>query len=73
MREGTGMFLKYELSKESLAQLDFNDYLNHRLFCIKGALSRIFRIFLNSQNIYLCPGKPANNGYFRFAIAILVH
>ena len=38
----------------------------------KGALSRIFSIYLNSQNIYLCREKPTNNGLFLFAIAILV-
>ena len=39
----------------------------------KGALSCIFIISLNSQNIYLRRGKPTNNGLFLLTIAILVH
>ena len=40
---------------------------------IKGALSRTFSIYLNSQNIYLCRRpKPTNNGLFLLPVAILV-
>ena len=39
---------------------------------VKGALSRIISISLNSQNIYLCRRKPTNNGLFLLPIAILV-
>ena len=39
---------------------------------IKGALSQIFSISLNSQNIYLGFRKPTNNGLFLLTIAILV-
>ena len=39
---------------------------------VKGALSRIISIFLNSQNIYLCHRKPTNNSLFLLTIAVLV-
>ena len=41
---------------------------------LKGALSRIFSLSLNSQNIYLDVGcrKPKNNGLFLLIIGILV-
>ena len=39
----------------------------------KGALSRIFIVSLNSQNINVCPGKTKHNGAVLLAIAILVH
>ena len=38
----------------------------------KGALSQVFRISLNSQNIYLSCRKPTSNGLFLLTIAILV-
>ena len=40
---------------------------------LKGALSRSFIVSLNSRNMYLCRGKPKNNGPFLLTIAILVH
>ena len=42
-------------------------------YLLKEALSRIINISLNSQNIHLCHRKPANNGLFLLAIAILVN
>ena len=39
---------------------------------VKGVLSRIFSISLNSQNKYLCRRKPTNNGQFLLTIAVLV-
>ena len=39
---------------------------------LKGALSRISGIYLNSQNIYLCRRKPTNDGLFSIIIGILV-
>ena len=43
-----------------------------QLHSLQGALSRIFSISLNSQNIYLCHRKPTNNGLFLLTISILV-
>ena len=37
-------------------------------FVLKGALSRIIRISLNSQNVYLFHRKPTNNGLFLLTI-----
>ena len=39
----------------------------------KGALSQIFSISLNSQNVYLHCGKPKTNGTFSLTVAILVY
>ena len=39
---------------------------------IKGVLSWIISISLNSQNIYLCYRKPTNNGLYLLTIAVLV-
>ena len=42
------------------------------IIVVKGALSQIFSISLNSQNIDLCYRKPKNNGLLLLTIAILV-
>ena len=39
---------------------------------LKGALSQILSMSVNSENIYLCRRKPTNSSLFLLTIVILV-